>query len=95
VVFRAGPRADASPDAFLALAPTNTDPKIIAFSNGWFGRSGTAGIRIFSLDLAGQIARFGWLWNPVSKPLGSGFLTLDLSLGTRTAIPVTDRAGSL
>jgi hypothetical protein len=94
-VFALVRAADASPDALLALAPANTDPKIIAFSNGWFGKSGAADIRIFSLDLARQIARSGWWWNQVSKPLGSGLLTLDLSLGTGTAIPVTDRARSL
>jgi hypothetical protein len=87
--------ADASQDAFVAFAITaGTDPKIVPFPDGWFATSCTADIRLYSLDLVGQVALAGSKVAETDfKTLcpGSGFLTLDLSQAAMTAIPVGDQ----
>jgi hypothetical protein len=86
---------DSSGDAFLTfgLADT-TDPKIVAFPDGWFAASCTADIRLFALDLVGQVALAG---SKVAESefkancAATAFLTLDFSAGTMTAIPLNDQ----
>src|ERR1051326_2520241 len=85
---------DASRDAFIGFALTSADPKTIAFPDGWFATSCTADIRLFPLDLVGQIALIG---SKVAETEfktscpGSGFLTLDFSEAQMTATPVNDQ----
>jgi uncharacterized protein (TIGR03437 family) len=94
-VFALARAADASQDAFVAFPITaGTDPKIVAFPSGWFATSCTADIRLYSLDLVGQIALAGSKVAETDfKSLcpGSGFLTLDPAQGAMTAIPVGDQ----
>ena len=82
-------------DAFVTfgLADT-TDPNIVAFPDGWFAASCTADIRLFALDLVGQVALAG---SKVAETefktncAATAFLTLDFSAGTMTAIPLNDQ----
>ena len=86
---------DASKDAFLTFGLVDTvDPKVIAFPDGWFAASCTADIRLFALDLVGQVALAG---SRVAETefktncAATAFLTLDFSAGTMTAIPLSDQ----
>jgi uncharacterized protein (TIGR03437 family) len=82
-------------DAFVTfgLADT-TDPNIVAFPDGWFAASCTADIRLFALDLVGQVALAGSKVAETefkSNCAATAFLTLDFSAGTMTAIPLNDQ----
>jgi uncharacterized protein (TIGR03437 family) len=94
-VFAIARAADASKDAFVAFPTVATaDPKIVAFPDGWFATSCTADIRIYSLDLVGQLALAGSRVAETEFKTAcpaSGFVTLDLAGGAMTAIPVGDQ----
>jgi uncharacterized protein (TIGR03437 family) len=93
-VFALVRATDASKDAFLAFPLTNTEAKMAAFPDGWFATSCTADIRLYQLDLVGQLALMG---SKVAEAdfktscPASGFLTLDFSTVKMAAIPVGDQ----
>ncbi|MEO8370100.1 MAG: IPT/TIG domain-containing protein [Candidatus Solibacter sp.] len=86
--------ADASKDAFLAFGLTDTDPKIVDFPEGWFAASCTADIRLFPLDLVGQLALAGAKVADSefkTNCAATAFLTLDFSDDSMAAIALNDQ----
>lgn len=86
--------ADASKDAFIAFPTGSGDAKTAAFPDGWFAASCTSDMRLLQLDLAGQLAlaaaRTLATEYQASCP-GNGFVLLDYSEATVTAVPLPDQ----
>ncbi|MEO8595043.1 MAG: hypothetical protein ABI759_17115 [Candidatus Solibacter sp.] len=85
---------DASKDAFVAFSVNDADPKVVDFPAGWFAASCTADMRLFPLDLVGQLALAG---AKVAEPefktncAATAFLTLDLADDSMSAVTLSDQ----
>src|SRR5262249_56623874 len=73
---------------------TTTYTKSVPLPDGWFATSCTADIRLYQLDLVGQLALMGSRVAETEFKAScpaSGFLTLDFAEAKMAAIPVGDQ----
>ncbi|MFB3829377.1 MAG: hypothetical protein ACE15B_21590 [Bryobacteraceae bacterium] len=92
IIYALARSGDGSRHGFVAFAADQrTDPKLIAFPDGWFAPTCTANIRTFTLELSRRIALIG---SGVAETAfsaacaGKGFLLVDLERQEASAAPL-------